>query len=189
MGDTNPSSRRSLHLPRRTFIGAGLSALGLFATNPALAARPPATSRVLSFQNLHTGETTKSEYWVQGTYLPEALQRINHVLRDHRTDAVHAIDKRLLDALHHLHAKLDVRSGFQVISGYRSPQSNAKLAAASGGVATRSLHMDGMAIDIRVPGVDLRHVHKAAKSLAVGGVGYYASSNFVHMDVGRVRSW
>ena len=78
---------------------------------------------------------------------------------------------------------------FQVISGYRSPQTNAKLAAASRGVANRSLHMDGMAIDIRMPGVDLQHLHKAAKALGAGGIGYYAQSNFVHVDVGRVRSW
>ena len=78
---------------------------------------------------------------------------------------------------------------FHVISGYRSPASNAKMAAGSKGVAKKSLHMEGMAIDIRMPGVDLQHLHKAAKALGAGGIGYYAQSNFVHVDVGRVRSW
>jgi len=94
-----------------------------------------------------------------------------------------------LDLLHRLRTTIEVNTPFHVISGYRSPESNAKLQAKSDGVAKRSLHMDGKAIDIRVPGVDLRNLQKAAKSLQGGGVGFYAESNFVHMDSGRVRYW
>ena len=154
---------------------------------PAMASLPSA--RRLALQNLHTGEATKLEYWAQGAYVPEALDEIAHVLRDHRTGAAHPINPALLDLLHNLNSRLETTKPFHVISGYRSPETNAKLAAASSGVAHQSLHMQGMAIDIRVPGVDLRDLQKSAKSMAVGGVGYYAQSNFVHVDVGRVRYW
>ena len=153
------------------------------------AAALPQGPRFLSFQNLHTGEHVKLEYWAEGGYIKNALGSIAHVLRDHRNDAVHNIDIGLLDFLHRLRTTLEVNTPFHVISGYRSPESNAKLQAKSDGVAKRSLHMDGKAIDIRVPGVDLRNLQKAAKSLQGGGVGFYAESNFVHMDSGRVRYW
>jgi len=188
MGNSSDCRNTRLNLSRRGFLGVGAAAFGLFTINPALAALP-SRPRLLKFENLHTGETMASEYWADGTYMPDALERIAHVLRDHRNDAVHPINTKLLDLLHRVRATLGVKTPFQVISGYRSPESNAKLAAKSNGVATRSLHMDGMAIDIRMPGVDLRNLHKAAKALGAGGVGYYAQSNFVHMDVGRVRYW
>jgi uncharacterized protein YcbK (DUF882 family) len=111
------------------------------------------------------------------------------VLRDHRSDEVSPIDTRLLDLLHTLSDKLDTTSQFHVISGYRSPATNAKLAEKSNGVARHSLHMDGLAIDIRLPGRELADVRRAAIALRSGGVGYYPGSNFVHMDVGRVRTW
>jgi len=188
---TDPSSSR-LSLSRRTFLGAGAATCGLLSLRPALAALPVGaeeTVRKLTFQNLHTGESCTSAYWAEGSYIPDSLAQIAHVLRDHRNDAVHPIDTKLLDLLNRLHGALDVNKPFQVISGYRSPESNAKLAAASNGVATHSLHMDAKAIDIRVPGVDLKHLHKAAKALGAGGVGFYGASNFVHVDVGRVRYW
>ncbi len=189
MGTVSPQHAR-LHLSRRTFLGAGAAGLGLLIMRPAHAALPTETgARKLALQNLHTGERCATEYWCDGSYHPDALAQIAKVLRDHRTNDVHAIDPKLLDALHRLNAKLDPGKSFQVISGYRSPASNAKLAAASNGVARKSLHMQGMAIDIRMPGVELINLHKGAKSLGAGGVGYYAASNFVHMDVGRVRYW
>lgn len=191
MGTVRTIYRPETGLSRRTLLGAGAASLGLLAVRPAMASLPTnvQATRLLTLQNLHTGERIKSEYWANGGYLPESLSQIAHVLRDHRNDAVHPINTDLLDLLHRLHSKLDVNAPFQVISGYRSPESNAKLAAASHGVATHSLHMEGMAIDIRVPGVDLKNLHKAAMALGAGGVGYYAQSNFVHMDVGRVRYW
>jgi uncharacterized protein YcbK (DUF882 family) len=188
MGTSKTDSCARPDLSRRKLLCAGAAVAGLFALKPthALAAVRP---RLLAFENLHTGERMRSEYWVNGGYMPDALEQIAHVLRDHRTDATHPISIGLLDVLFKLQNTLATKAPFQVISGYRSPQTNAKLAGESQGVATRSLHMEGMAIDIRVPGVELKNLHKAAKSLNAGGVGYYAQSNFVHVDVGRVRYW
>jgi uncharacterized protein YcbK (DUF882 family) len=160
------------------------------ATAPAaLAAKAGASERSLSFLNLHTGETLKATYYEGGAYLPDALSAVNKVMRDFRTGDVHPIDTHVLDTLSAISARLDVNEPIHVICGYRSPQTNAALAAKSGEVAKHSLHMDGQAMDIRLPGVDLANLHKAAVSLGRGGVGYYPVSNFVHVDVGRVRSW
>ncbi len=176
-------------LSRRAFFTGGAAALTVLAAKPASASILTARPRFLSLENLHTGEKIKAEYWAGREYLSDGLARIATVLRDHRSNAVHAIDTTLLDTLCNLRERLGIHTGFQVISGYRSPASNAALHAASEGVAVRSLHMEGKAIDIRVPGVSLAHVRDAARSLGAGGVGYYAKSDFVHVDVGRVRYW
>lgn len=143
----------------------------------------------MRFRNLHTAETLDAEYWQNGAYAPDALTAINHVLRDHRTNETHAIDVRLLDLLHDLAGQLETREPLQVISGYRSPRTNAALADASSGVARRSLHMDGMAIDIALEGTSTELIRDAALALGRGGVGYYPNPGFVHVDVGRVRRW
>ena len=176
-------------LSRRAFFIGGAAALTMAVTKPASASILTARPRFLTLENLHTGERIKAEYWAGRNYLNDGLSRIAEVLRDHRTNTIHEIDTRLLDTLVLLRDKLGVNKGFQVISGYRSPESNAQLHAASEGVAVHSLHMEGKAIDIRVPGVQLAHLRDAAKSLGVGGVGYYAKSDFVHVDVGRLRYW
>ncbi len=111
------------------------------------------------------------------------------MLRDFRTGEAHVIDPGLLDLLHDLNSKLETGEAFKVISGYRSPQTNGMLHEHSSGVASKSLHMQGMAIDIRVPGRALTSLHDAALQLGRGGVGYYPNSDFVHVDVGRVRKW
>jgi uncharacterized protein YcbK (DUF882 family) len=181
-------------LDRRSFLRGSLSAaiavpfMGKFA-----AAEPSGLSsleeRSLSFYNLHTSESLKTVYWQGGDYLASSLVDINRVLRDHRTGDAHEIDPRLLDLLCELRLKLDTPQPLHIISGYRSPATNAKLHARSDGVATRSLHMEGMAADIRIPGRDLSLLRKTALSMKGGGVGYYPESNFVHVDVGRVRNW
>lgn len=145
--------------------------------------------RELSFYNQHTGENLKTSYWAEGNYLPDALADINHILRDYRTDDVLPMDLPLLDLLHTLQGVLATPKPFQIISGYRSPKTNAMLAAHSGGVAKTSLHMQGRAIDIHVEGIPLDQLRRAAIELQVGGVGYYPASNFVHVDTGRVRTW
>jgi len=117
------------------------------------------------------------------------LADINRVLRDHRTGDKHDIDPRLLDLLCDLRLRLDTSESLQIISGYRSAKTNAILHANSNGVAERSLHMDGKAVDIRIAGRALSLLRKTALSMKAGGVGYYPSSDFVHVDVGRVRSW
>lgn len=170
----------------RRSLGIAASTLTLGSAARALADAPV---RQLSFLNLHTGERLKAAYWEAGSYVPDALAAVNHVLRDFRTGEVHAIEPKLLDLLTVLSSKLDTRETVQVISGYRSPMTNAKLHAASSGVATKSLHMQGQAIDIRIAGVDLPRLRDAALDLKVGGVGFYPTSNFVHVDVGRVRRW
>jgi uncharacterized protein YcbK (DUF882 family) len=167
-----------------------LGSFGLLVRRRAWAARPKIRGeRSLSFESLHTGERLSAPYWSGHGYLPDALGAIAHVLRDHRTNASHPIDPNLLDLLHALAQRLDRPPAFQVISGYRSPVTNASLAAASEGVATHSLHMQGMAIDIRMQGVRTVRIREAALALRAGGVGYYPKSDFVHVDTGRVRFW
>jgi uncharacterized protein YcbK (DUF882 family) len=183
-------------LDRRSFLGIGASAAAA-ALVPSRGAAAPASpskapERVLSFFNTHTGERLRTAYCCGGVYQPEALEQINHILRDFRTDEMKPIDPKLLDLLHELGGTLDVDVPFHVISGYRSPHTNTMLRSRGGaatGVASRSLHMVGKAIDIRVPGVKLDHLRAAARTLKLGGVGYYPASNFVHVDTGRVRYW
>lgn len=155
----------------------------------APASLPQGEAKLLSFINTHTGDTFADAYWEGGAYVPEALSAINHVMRDHRTGDVRDIDTRLLDQLHTLRGLVEASAPFQIISGYRSPATNAALHANSSGVASRSLHMDGRAIDIRVRGIDLTRLRDAALGMQAGGVGYYAASDFIHIDTGRVRRW
>jgi uncharacterized protein YcbK (DUF882 family) len=140
-------------------------------------------------RNLHTGESLHRVYWEDGRLVPDALRDIDWVLRDHRTGQVHEIDRGLLQLLSALHSSLDTVEPFEVISGYRSPASNALLRATTTGVASNSLHPRGMAVDLRVPGRPLPRLRAAALALQRGGVGYYPDSDFVHIDVGRVRAW
>lgn len=146
-------------------------------------------ARRLSFVNTHTGDTFSDAYWEAGSYVPDAMAAINQVMRDHRSGEAHAIDPRLLDQLHTLKGLVGASAPYQIISGYRSPATNAALHEQSSGVATRSLHMDGRAIDIRVRGVDLPRLRDAALGMQAGGVGYYEASDFIHIDTGRVRRW
>jgi uncharacterized protein YcbK (DUF882 family) len=145
--------------------------------------------RALAFYNTHTGERLQTNYWEQGQYIGEALNQINHILRDHLANEVHAIEPKLLDLLHAIQNRLESREPFHVISGYRSARTNAYLRAHTSGVADNSLHIYGQAIDIRLPGRDLRVIRKAAVDIRGGGVGFYPNSDFVHVDVGRVRYW
>lgn len=171
--------------------GALLAGLGLVA--PALLAATAQASahetRALALHNLHTGEALTIEYWQNGAVPADAAEAISHILRDHRTGETHAIDVRLLDLLHNLSDALSTTRPFQVISGYRSPRTNATLADASSGVARRSLHMQGMTIDIAIEGLSTSALRDAALALSGGGVGYYPDPGFVHMDVGRLRQW
>jgi uncharacterized protein YcbK (DUF882 family) len=128
-------------------------------------------------------------YWEEGRFVPDALRDIDWVLRDHRTDQVHEIDRALLQLLSALHSSLQTAEPFEIISGYRSPASNALLQATTTGVVADSLHLRGMAVDIRVPGRPLPGLRAAALVLQRGGVGYYPESGFVHVDVGRARAW
>lgn len=145
--------------------------------------------RSISFYNLHTTERLKTVYWAEGEYITDSLTGIDHLLRDHRNDEVHEIDRRLLDLLCILNNRLETVEPFQIISGYRSPASNALLRGHSTGVAENSLHLKGMAADIRVAGRSIDMLRRVSVSMQGGGVGYYPISQFVHVDVGRVRTW
>jgi uncharacterized protein YcbK (DUF882 family) len=187
-----PAGRETL--TRRRFLawgaaGAALALPVLSMPHIANASAIGANQRKLALNNLHTGETLKTVYWEGGDYVPGALGEINHILRDYRTNDVHPIDARLLDLLNTLHQKLGSKVPFSIISGYRSPKTNAALAEASNGVAKRSLHMQGQAIDIHLEDVALKDLRRGAIALRRGGVGYYPASDFVHVDVGRVRTW
>ncbi len=148
-----------------------------------------AGSRALEFAHLHTGERLAVEYCTAGQYVPDALAAVNSLLRDFRTGDVRAIDPALLDLLFDLQDATGAAKPFQVISGFRSPVTNAALRRRSHGVASGSLHMIGRAIDIRVADVPLAGLRRAALTLRQGGVGYYPASNFVHVDTGRIRTW
>ncbi len=147
------------------------------------------SARHLTFTHMHTSEKLSIVYCEDGRYVPEALIEINQLLRDFRTGDVHAIDPRLLDILHTVRIRTESRGRFEVISGYRSPKTNEMLRRHSSSVSQGSLHLKGRAIDIRLSDVPTRLVRKAAISLAHGGVGYYPSSDFVHLDTGRFRTW
>jgi uncharacterized protein YcbK (DUF882 family) len=168
-----------------TTVAAALPALAL----PRRAFSNPDPVRRLHFEHTHTGERLAVEYARGDEYLPDALASVNRLLRDFRTGDVHAIDRDLLDVLHGLTQLTETRRPFQVISGYRSPATNSMLRRNSEGVAGRSLHMQGMAIDVRLGDVPLPKLRKAALALGRGGVGYYPASDFVHVDTGRVRFW
>ncbi|UCG12046.1 MAG: DUF882 domain-containing protein [Deltaproteobacteria bacterium] len=179
-------------ISRRGFLKLGMLAFaaGIFPC-PAFATIRDFLSpeRSLAFLNIHTGENLETVYWSQGKYLPEALVDIKHILRDHRTDEMKPIDTRLLDLLYAIRLKLDARDPFHIISGYRSPSTNALLHKQGGGVAKNSLHIYGKAADISLPGCELDLLRRTAIDLRAGGVGYYAKYSFVHVDVGRVRYW
>jgi uncharacterized protein YcbK (DUF882 family) len=184
---TNPLLRA-----RRRFLGQA-ARLGAAGTLPALAASARASvpdARGLGLVHTHTHETLALVYAVGPRYVPEALDSLDHFLRDHYTGTVGHIDPAVFDLLHGVRQLLGSVQPFEVISGYRSEATNERLRVSrGGGVARHSLHMEGRAIDVRLPGVPLADLRDAARSLGIGGVGYYPREQFVHLDTGRVRHW
>lgn len=176
-------------LSRRDFLSCSAAAMATLITPSTFARSARADQRVLAFYNIHTGERLNSTYWENGQYIPQELHAINTLLRDHRSGATVQMDRKLLDLLYVIQDSVGKRNNFEVISAYRSASSNASLRKAGSGVAKRSLHMQGRAIDIRLPGVELKQLRQAALNLRAGGVGYYPESNFIHLDTGRPRFW
>jgi uncharacterized protein YcbK (DUF882 family) len=177
--------RRFLHLTARLAATAALPAL---AAPAALASVPDA--RGLALVHTHTHEKIDLVYADKEHYLPAALVSLNRFLRDHYTGDIGLMDPQIYDLLHRVQQVLGSKDSFEVISGYRCPATNANLRQTrSGGVAKRSLHMEGRAIAVRLPGVPLADLHEAALSLRAGGVGFYPREQFVHLDTGRVRNW
>lgn len=136
-----------------------------------------------------TGERLDTIYWIEGDYIPEALTEVNRFMRDWRTDGSVKIDLRTIDILAASHNLLDAETPYLLLSGYRSPTTNAMLRSKSRSVARNSLHMKGQAADIRLDGRSVSQISRAAISCSAGGVGKYSRSNFVHMDCGPVRIW
>jgi uncharacterized protein YcbK (DUF882 family) len=172
---------------RRILKTAGLI-LPAFALPPtAVFAR--SERRQLGFYHTHTREKLDIVYFEDDAYSPDALEEIGHLLRDFRSRDTHPIDPKLLDILHAIQVTTRSEGQFQIISGYRSPETNAMLRNSTDGVARKSLHMKGRAIDVRLTDVSLKTLRQAGLDLRLGGVGYYPNSNFVHLDTGRIRSW
>ncbi len=176
-----------LALTRRRFLEGG-TAVAILGTTafPALA---HARERRLALRHLHTGEKLQATYYADGRYIEEELRAIDYVLRDWRTGEVKHIDPKLLDLLYLLRLKLETAAPYHVIGGYRSKKTNEMLRRMGRGAAKKSLHIEGRAVDFRVPGRRLALVRKAAVSLGGGGVGYYPRSDFLHIDTGPVRYW
>jgi uncharacterized protein YcbK (DUF882 family) len=176
-------------LGRRRFLVGSLGAAAALSRAAGIAAAGAPAAHRLSFYHVHTAEKLTIVYREKGVLVPEALIAVNRYLRDFRTEQIHDIDAALLDTLHALYATFDERGNFEVISGYRSPHTNAVLRHVTTGVAENSLHIQGRAIDVRLTSAKTTALRDAALALKSGGVGYYAESNFVHLDTGKVRSW
>ncbi len=176
---------------RRNLVFGGLAAAAM-PWEAGLAARGRNIvypDRSLALHNVHTGESKRIVYWSEGKYVGSGLNEINWILRDFRTNEIRAIDPRLLNILYILSRTLENKEPTLVLSGFRSKKTNDMLRQTTEGVAKRSFHMLGRAIDIRMPKVQTAHVQRAALMLNGGGVGYYPQSNFVHLDSGPVRTW
>jgi uncharacterized protein YcbK (DUF882 family) len=145
--------------------------------------------RSLAFYNTHTDEHLQTTYWANGQYQPDALEKINFILRDHRYGQIKPIHPQLLDVLHHVRNKISSKKPIHIISGYRSPETNALLRRQRGGVVRKSYHLKGQAIDFRLPDCGLPRLRRIAMDLKAGGVGYYPEGDFVHVDIGPVRYW
>jgi uncharacterized protein YcbK (DUF882 family) len=175
---------------RRRFLAA---AGGLCGTLASVAAAPALAAgrgvRCVSFVHTHTGESLRAAYFQDNGYQAQCLAQVDYLLRDFRTGDVHRIDPALLDVLFDLQTMADRDGPFEVISGYRSPATNAMLHRSSDGVAQHSMHLEGRAIDVRLSGFSTSKLASYARSLRRGGVGFYARSDFVHVDTGRVRVW
>lgn len=181
----------SLVCPSRRQLILGISGVAVASmfSNSAQASRSTIGQRDLSFYNRHTGERGQGSFWVDGEYRSDTLTLFSNVLRDHRQNQAAPMDKRLYEILYKLQQTLNNSDEIHVISGYRSPITNNMLAANSNGVAKKSYHMKGMAMDLAIPGIALKTLRDAAMSLKMGGVGYYPRSGFIHLDTGPVRSW
>ncbi len=177
-------SRRRLLSTAGMMVGA--SAAGILKSG---AAEDDGRPRRIVLKNLHTPESLDIVYRRGNDYVPEAIAAIEVLLRDYRTGARHPIDPTLMDYLYEVAQVAGVDPEFAVISGYRSPQTNAMLHERSGGVASRSLHMEGRAIDVRLHRIDCASLADKALCMQRGGVGYYNRSDFVHLDTGRFRTW
>lgn len=174
-------------MSRRTLLGTA-AASALLALDP-IRAFAMAPERALSLTNPHTGEAFNDVYWAEGAYLPDALAQLDRLLRDFHNDKVAPIDPDLIDMLARLRLRLGLAEPIQIMSGYRSPETNAAVRRHNHNAARNSYHMHGMAVDIAVPRLGVRKLRRAAVEMRAGGVGSYPGAHFIHLDVGPVRVW
>lgn len=189
--DTESAQGEYLQVDRRNLLKYGLLGI-LGSVTPLHSAHALARGHEpwrISFRHLHTGESFSGVYRIGDRYLPEAFERMNYVLRDFRTKEVFPMDPRVLDIASMVQKRTGSGKPLEVLSGYRSPKTNAMLRNASTGVARNSFHMYGRAMDFRMPGYNTRKLRDIADRLQAGGVGYYSRSNFIHIDTGKVRTW
>jgi uncharacterized protein YcbK (DUF882 family) len=178
---------RGAHFHR--FLTGLVILIFIFLSIPSPAKDNQTLERRLSFYNTHTHERLTVIYKKGDGYVVGAMKKINYILRDHRANEIHAIDPRLMDFLYDLLTEVNNHGEVHIISGYRSPKTNSKLRRKSKGVAGGSLHMQGKALDFRLPGTDTAALRDTARRMKRGGVGYYKKSDFIQIDTGRVRSW
>lgn len=179
-------------LSRRHLLGAFAATVVTAAPTFTKAAgflRGAGDIRSLSMYSGRTGERLNMIYWIEGDYIKDGVSEINRFMRDWRTNDVKTIDLRTIDIMAAAHNLMDTREPYMLLSGYRSPKTNAMLRSRSSGVAKNSLHLKGQAADLRIDGRSVGQMARAASSCRAGGVGSYSGSNFVHMDCGPVRSW
>jgi len=175
---------------RRKLLALGGVALGAsLLPTQAFAMLSTPRPRILTLNNLHTGESLKAEFFDGKGYIQDELARLNHFFRDYRANKIKSIDPKLFDQLYRLQGLLGTNKPVQLVSGYRSLDTNNELRARSRGVAKKSYHTKGQAMDFHIEGISLSNIRKAALSMRAGGVGYYPSSNFVHIDTGPLRHW
>ncbi len=185
MSSSNGLSRRAL---LGAFAATAVTAAPTFSKAAGFL-RGSGDVRRLAMYAGRTGESINTIYWIEGEYIKEALAEINYFMRDARVDQQKAIDTRTLDIMAAAHSLLDAQEPYMMLSGYRSPQTNAMLRSRSSGVAKNSLHLKGQAADLRLDSRSVNQIFKAASACKAGGVGKYSGSNFVHMDCGAVRTW
>lgn len=177
---------------RRALLGA-FAATAVAATptfsNAAGFLRGGGDIRRIRMYSGRTGERLDMIYWIDGSYIKDAVKEVNHFMRDWRTDQAKSMDLRTIDIMAAAHNLMDVNEPYMLLSGYRSPQTNAMLRSRSRGVAKNSLHMKGQAADLRLSSRSVNQMARAASACSAGGVGRYSRSNFVHMDCGVVRTW
>ncbi len=186
------TTQKTSNITRRGLLGAFAATTLVAAPTYSKAAgflRGAGDIRRLRMYSGRTGESIDTIYWIEGEYIPEALKEINYFMRDWREDAVKVMDTRTLDIIAATHALLDVTEPYMLLSGYRTPRTNAMLRARSRRVAKNSLHMKGEANDVRLKSRSVNQIYRAAMACRAGGVGKYTRSNFVHMDCGQVRTW
>jgi uncharacterized protein YcbK (DUF882 family) len=184
MPDVNFNRRYFIKIFAQTALYSILPVSALAAID-----RMSAPKRTLFMYNLHTDQRLDVRYYTHGRYQPDALKKINYLLRDYRTGEIKPIRKELLNLMYSISRTLDQPAQFHIVSGYRSPETNAMLRRRSKNVAKNSLHMEGKAVDIRIPGCDTKSLRNICLNLKAGGVGYYPASDFVHVDIGQVRYW